>query len=333
MSFCDLYPPRLWRCSLQVALVFGVAACSESTIPQRPQAPGVAEMQGRQEPATFRFWAPPGTQFVWTERRKFDAALVGTDVADHDESELRWFVTMHPTSSEPTVIDARLVNVSYTRDGRTLVSGETDAIIQLAVDSEGTVQSVSGLEAASRAVRTLASADARPVVDRMFSGAALGALVRARAQMMLEDVVGRPTHEGATWIVPQLPGSDALFKRYTVEGTQPCEAAPGGASTACKQLHVWVDVQPRAAEALARSLIERYAHEQNKQVAPLPEWSGGYHLWGTVLVQPATLMPAGAELREAGHLSMASGGTRYDVDLRAVTDDTFVYGSPNVAER
>jgi hypothetical protein len=290
-------------------------------------------MQGREEPATFRFWTPPGTNFVWTERRKFDVALIGTEVADHDESELRWFVTMHPSSSEPTVIDQRLVNVSYKRDGRTLVSGETDALIQLAVDSEGTLQSVSGLEAASRAVGALASPDARPVVDRMFSGAALGALVRARAQMMLEDVVGRPTHEGTTWIVPQLPGSDALFKRYTVEGAQPCNAAPGGEPTACKQLHVWVDVQPRAAEKVARSVIEEYAHQQDQGVAPLPEWSGGYHLWGTVLVQPATLLPAGAELREAGHFSMVSGKTRYQVDLSAVTDDTFEYGSPNVAMR
>jgi hypothetical protein len=290
-------------------------------------------MQGREEPATFRFWVPPGTNLVWTERRKFDAALVGTDVADHDESELRWFVSMHPSSNEPTVINQRLVNVSYKHDGRTVVSGETDAVIQLAVDSEGTLQSVSGLEEASRAVRALASPEARPVVDRMFSGAALGALVRARARIMLEDVVGRPTYEGATWIVPQLPGSDALFKRYTVEGTQACDAAPGGEPTACKQLHVWVDVQPRAAEAIARSLIERSKHEQEQRLAPLAQWSGGYHLWGTVLVQPATLMPAGAELREAGHFATVSDGKRYEVDLRAVTDDTFEYGSRNVAVR
>jgi len=332
VSFSDLDPTRLWRGSFQVALVIGVAACSATTLPPRSQAPGVAEMQGREEPATFHFWAPPGTQFLWTERRKFDAALVGTDVADHDETELRWLVTLHPSSSEPTLIDERLVGVSYQHDGRTVVSGETDALIQLAVDSEGTLESVSGVEAASRAVRALASPEAESVVDRMFSGAALSAIVRARTQLMLDDVVGRPTEDGVTWIVPQRYASDPLFKRYTVETARACDAAPGGESTACKQLHVWVDVQPRAAETLARSLIERYAHQQQEQaVAPLPEWSGGYHLWGTILVQPATLLPAGAELREAGHFSMVSGKTRYQVDLRAVTDDTFEYGSRNVA--
>jgi hypothetical protein len=136
----------------------------------------------------------------------------------------------------------------------------------------------------------LASREAQPVVDRMFSAAALSTLVRARTQIMLEDVVGRPTYEGATWIVPQRSAGNALFTRYTVEGARACDAAAGGETTACKQLHVWVDVQPRAAETLARSLIERYAHEQDRRVALLPEWSGGYHLWGTLLVQPATLM-------------------------------------------
>jgi len=333
VSFCDLDPMRLWRCSLPVGLALGVAACSESTIPQRAQAPGVAEMQGREEPATFRFWAPAGTQFVWTQRRKFDAMLVGTDIADHDQSELRWVVSMRPSSSEPTVVDMRLVGVSYVHDGHIMVSGETDALVQLAIDSEGTLQSVSGADEAARAVRALATPEAQPIVDRMFSAAALSTLVRTRTQVMLEDVVGRPTYEGATWIVPQRSAGNALFTRYTVEGARACDAGPGGETTACKQLHVWVDVQPRAAEALARSLVERYAREKDEQVAPLPQWSGGYHLWGTLLVQPATLMPAGAELREAGHFSMASGEKRYDVDLRAVTDDTFVYGTRNVAQR
>jgi hypothetical protein len=332
VNFCDLDPPRLCRCSFQLALVLGVAACGATTVAQGPQAPGVAEMQGRQEPASFRFYAPPGTKFVWTERREFDAALVGTDVADHDVSELRWDVSMHSSSSEPIVIDQRLVRVSYEHAGQTVVSGAPEnALIQLAVDSEGTLESVSGVEAVSRAVHALASPEAAPLVDRMFSGAALAALVRARTQLMLEDVVGRPTHQGATWIVPQLPASDALFKRYSVEGAQPCDASPGGEPTACTQLHVWVDVRPRAAETLARSLIERYAQGHGQQVAALPQWSGAYHLWGMMRVQPATLLPASAALREAGHLAMMSDGKRYDVDLRATTDDTYEYGPQNVA--
>jgi hypothetical protein len=335
VSISYLDPPRLWHRSLQLALAVGAAACA-TTIPQRPQPPGVAEMQGRETPASFRFWAPPDTKFVWTERRQFDAALVGTDVADHDESELRWNVSMHPSSSsssEPTVIDQRLERVFLRHAGRTVVVGAPNALVQLAVDSEGTLESVSGLEAAARTVRAMASPEEGPLVDRMFSEAALSALVRSRAHLMLEDVVGRPTYDGATWIVPQRSAGNALFTRYTVEGPRPCNATPGGEPSECTQLHVWVDVQPRAAETLARSLIERYAHERGQQVAPLPEWRGGYHLWGMIRVQPATLLPAGAALREAGHFTVASGEKRYDVDLRAVTDDTFEYGPRNVASR
>jgi hypothetical protein len=334
VSVPDPEPPRLWRRALQLSLsigALGAAACSTTTVAQRTQPPGVAEMQGRAEPASFRFWAPSGTSFAWTERRQFDAALIGTDVIHHDESELRWAVSMHPSSGDMTVIDQRLVHASYEHDGRVVVSGAPDALIQLVVDSEGTLESVSGLEDASRAVRALASPDAEPVVARMFSREALGSLVRVRAQVMLGDVVGRPTGEGKTWIVPQRAGGNARFTRYTVEGNQPCNAGPGAESTTCTQLRVWVDVEPRAAQALARSLIDQYGKEQGHEIAPIAEWSGGYTMWGTVLVQPATLMPAGATLREAGHLSMESRGRRYEVQMRAITDDTFDYGPGSVA--
>lgn len=325
VNLSDLDPPRLWRISLHAALALGVAACSASTTAERPQQPGVAEMQGRQEPASFRFWAPPDTRFVWTERRQFDAVLVGTGIADRDATEVRWTVSTRPGPGDATVIDERLERVSFEHDGRAVVSGAPDALVQLVVDSEGTLESVSGVDEASRAVRALASPDTQPLADRMFSSAALATLVRVRTRLMIEDVAGRPTYDGATWIVPRRPADNALFTRYTVEGTRACEAAPGGQATACTQIHLWVDVQPQAAQGLARSLIERYAHERGQSMPSLPEWSGPYHLWGTMLLQPATLLPAGAELREAGRLTMTSGGRRYEVDLRAVTDDTFEY--------
>jgi hypothetical protein len=331
VNFCDLDPLRLWRFSLPVALALGVAACSASTAAERPPPPGVAEMQGRQEPPSFRFSAPPGTSFVWTERRQFDAALVGTDIVDHDATELRWTVSTRPGPADATLVNEHLEHVSFEHDGRAVVSGAPDALVQLVVDSEGTLESVSGVEAAARAVRALALPEAQPLVDRMFSSAAIATLVRSRARLMIEDVAGRPTTQGATWIIPQLPAGNAQFTRYTVEGTQPCKAAPGGEASACTKLRVWVDVQPRAAEGLARSLIDRFAQEQGQPAASPPALSGTYHLWGTMLLQPATLLPAGAELREAGRLAVTSAGKRYDVQLGSVTDDTYEYGPRPVA--
>lgn len=283
-------------------------------------------------PPTFRFWAPDGTRFTWTERRSFDAVLIGTHLADRDDSELRWDVSMRPSTNDTTIIDQRLVRVSFEHNGRTVVSGAPDALVELVVDPEGTLESVSGLEAASRALRGLAAAPvSEALVARMFSPAALGTLVRTRARLMLGDVIGRPTREGATWIVPRRPDGNARFTRYTVERTQPCEAAPEGQPTTCQLLRVWIDVDPRAADAIAGPLLEQDAREQGRPAPSFSEWGGGYTLWGSMLVQPATLLPGGASFRESGQISVTAGGETRQVQLHALTEDQFAYGPPRVA--
>lgn len=328
----DLEMCRLLRRSLGVALVFGATACS-ATVAQRPPAPGAAEMQGKQEPSTFTFSPPQGnTRFSWTERRRFDASIAQTQAAERDESELRWDVSMHPASNDTTVIDQRLVGVSFERDGRTVLSGKPDAQIQLVFDSEGTLEAVSGVEDASRVIRGLASPATAAMVGRMFSPQALDALVRSRANLLLGDVVGRPTAQGATWIVPARTGGNALFTRYSVEGTKPCDATPEGGRTECAQLRVWVDVEPRVAQDAATALVERHTSQPVQGIAP-ERPRPRYVIGGTVLVQPATLLPAGATLREAGHITLLSGGKSYPVDLRASTEDRFEYGPRSVAAR
>ncbi|HEX8790565.1 MAG TPA: hypothetical protein VF765_06405 [Polyangiaceae bacterium] len=325
----------LWRHSLQVALVLGVTACG-ATVAQRPPAPGAAEMQGGQGPASFIFTPPQGTTtFSWTVQRSFEATIARTRVADRNQSELRWDVSMHPSQNDTTVVDERLVGVSFEHDGRTVVSGKPDALIHLVFDSEGTLEAVSGIDAASRAVRALASPGMEATVGRTFSPQALDALVRSRAQLLIGDVVGRPTAEGATWIVASRPGDNALFTRYTVGGTKSCYVMPPqGGPAECAQLHVWVDVQPRVAEDAATALVERHTRQPVQGVAGPPE--GGharYVMWGTVLVQPATLLPAGATLREDGHITLLSGRKSYRVNLAARSEDHFEYGARGLAAR
>lgn len=334
MNSIDFDARWLWRRTLRVGLVLGLSGCS-ATVARRPPSPGAAEMQATQGPATFSFSPPQGTtRFAWTERRSFDATIAHTKAADRNESELRWDVSIHPSSNDTTVIDQRLVGVSFAHDGATVVSGRPDALIQLVVDSGGTLQAVSGVDAASRAVRALASPGMDAMAGRMFSPQALDALVRARAQLLLGDVVGRPTAEGATWIVPSRTGGNALFTRYTVEGTKPCDATPEGGRTECAQLRVWVDIQPRVAEDAASALVERHTRQPVQDFARTPEGARArYVMWGTVLVQPATLLPAGADVREAGHVTLSSGDKSYRVDLRARTEDSFEYGPRAVAAR
>jgi hypothetical protein len=326
----------LRRCSAVSALALAAAACSTTTVVSRPRPPGVAEMQGREEPSTFTFPAPSGTQFVWTERRLFDAHLAGTSAAERDVTELAWDVSMHPSSLDTVVIDERLVRIAFDHDGRTVVSGAPDALVQLVIDSGGTIEEVRGVDQAARVVRSMAAPGMEAFADRMFSPAALRALVAARQELFFGQIVGRPTREGATWIIPhrEHPAGNELMTRYTVEGSQPCDASPSGAPTLCSQLRAQIEIDPRVAMEVAGALVERQLRLHGGNGAALSVRSGGYGMTGTILVQPATLLMAEATLHEAGRVSFAADGRQYDVDIRAVTRDRYDYGpSPAVAER
>jgi hypothetical protein len=332
MSLRYLDHVRLWRSTALVGIALGAAACSTTTVASRPQPPGVAEMQASEAPATFSFPAPAGTHYVWIERRRFDAGVAGTDVADRDQSELAWDVSMHPSALDTIVVDQRLVRVTSDHNGHTVVSGAPHADVQLVIDSGGTLEDVRGLDEASRAVRSMAAPGMEAWADRMFSPEALRTHVVTRHQLFFGDIVGRPTREGSTWIVSRRPESNALLRRYTVEGSEPCDASPAGAPTTCSRLRVRVDVDPSVATGLAGSLVERYVRSKGGQPSALSMRSAGYGLRGTLLVQPATMLSAGATLREAGRVSFASGDKHYDVDLRAVTEDRYEYGPRPVSQ-
>jgi hypothetical protein len=291
-----------------------------------PRAPGAAEMQ-KATPDSFTFALPAGTRFLWTERRSFQASLIGAPIIDRDESELRWDVAAHPSSFGSTVVDQRLLSVHATHDGATVVSGSpVGADLQLVIDSGGNLQEVRGLEQASRAVQALAPPAMEQRAARLFSPEDLRTLVVTRHDLFLGDVVFRPAHEGATWIVPRRTSEEALLRRYTVQRLEPCD------SGACALLGVSIPLDPTVVRDVARSLVERHLAAHEGEVASVVVGRARYALTGTIVLQPSTMRTFGANLTESGHAFVAGpGGKSFEVDVHATTEDSYDYTPSGVA--
>jgi len=316
------HPPRLWRSS-PFAFALLCAACGTTAVSGRPKS-GVAEMQGRQQPARFAQVVPAGTHYAWDERRTFDATLVGTSRTVRDESDLRWDVSTHPSVLDTTVFDQRLVRATVTHDGRTVVDGAPEVTVQLVVDSGGNLQEVRGLDEASRVLRGLAEPQMRSWADRMFSPQDLRSLLVSRYDLFVGHVDGRPTARGTTWIATERPGGTTLLRRYTVEGTEPCGAA------LCTRLRVRLDIDPRVVDPLAERIVADYLQSQGRPAPKLTIERTSYGMGGTLLVDAATMQTHSATLREAGRVVVTAPDRAYEVDVHATTDDTFQYGPPEM---
>jgi hypothetical protein len=318
-----------------LAMALGASACSSSGA-THAGARGMAEMQAA-TPDDFTFAVPPGTRFVWTERRAFDVKLAGTPVAERDESELRWDVTARPSDFGTTIFDELLVAAKVTRDGATVVDGTpAAALLQVVVDSGANIQDIRGLEGVSRSLLALAPAAKEGRAARLFSPRDLRALVVTRHDLFLGDVVFRPAREGATWIVPPRSQGDALLRRYTVQRLEPCDG------TACAQLRLFVALDPRSIEGIARAIVERHLAAQGGEDstrgdgARLSVRQAHYRIEGTALIEPATMLAHGALLTESGRaLVDGPDGRPYEVDVRGRTEDSYDYArpAPAVAQR
>jgi hypothetical protein len=283
----------------------------------------------RSLPDDFTFAVPLGTHYLWTERRTVDVSLAGTKVAQHDQSELRWDVVARPSEANATIFDQRLVSVKATHDGATVVDGEpAGAALQVVVDSGGNLQDVRGLQGASQSIQDLAPRGMEGRAARLFSPQDLRELVSTRHDLFLGDVVFRPAREGSTWIVPTRSKGDALFRRYTVEGFEPCD------TTTCARLRLAFGFDPASMDGVARGIVERYltAHEESARArdgAELSVREARYRMAGTALLDPSTLLGHGALMTESGRATVdGPDGKSYVVDLRGRTVDTYEYVTP-----
>lgn len=321
------------------ALLFvalGAAACSSSR-GSRASAParGAAEMQAAQ-PADFAFAIPPGTHYVWNERRTFDSALAGTAIAEHFASDLRWDVVARPSAADATTFDERIVRASATHDGATVVDGAPAAAdVQVVVDSGGNVEDVRGLDAAAASLQALAPPSMVGRAARLFSAHDLRDLLVTRHDLFLGDVVFRPAREGATWIVAPRAQGEPTLRRYTVEALEPCD---GSRATVCARLRIAIALDPRAIEPIARGLVERQLTAERGEAAQGADGSrysvsgARYTIDGVALVEPSTLLPHGALLVESGRARVAGpDGKAYDVVVSARTVDEYRYVSPQNA--
>jgi hypothetical protein len=297
-------------------LLAGAAACTTTTTTPAPR-PGVAEMQGVSAPSAFSFAPPDGTHYTWTERRAFDAALLGTRVSESDHTELRWDVSMHHSTFDTVVVDQRLVQIRATHDGRSVVDdAPAGATLELVIDAGGNLQEIRGVDAVSNAIRALAKPGMDSDAARMFSPRDIRTLAATRHEMLVADVIGRPTTPGSTWIVSE---RDAPLRRYTVENMVPCDDG------VCQLLRMHIEADAGAITKLARRLGQRYAQEQGTDPSAISVRGQRYVMWGTALVQPATMLDRGASWNESGRATVNLPDKELTLEVRASTLESFEY--------
>jgi hypothetical protein len=303
------------RWGAAVAAAAGPVACNTVETTPAPRG-GVAEMQAV-EPRNFVFAPPAASHVIWTERRTFDVSIARTEHSEHDESELRWHVSTHPSLYDTTVVDQRPLYVTASHDGRGIVDGAPAlADVQLVVSAGGNLEDVRGLDGASLALRSLAAPGMELRAAQLLSPEALRTIMVTRHDLFVGDVVGRPAHTGATWIVPRKPAGAALLRRYTVEGPRQC------GERMCSSVRLHVDLDPHALNAAVIAAVARYGEMQG---APsTPQVAGAiYSMDGEIFIDPRTMRTVGATLADTGRARVTVAGGSFDVDVRGVTQDTF----------
>jgi hypothetical protein len=309
-------------CSCVVGLSLGAAACS--TDEGGPAQSGAAEMQ----PQVFTFAPPDGTKGVRTEHRRYEVSLVGTPLRNLEEEELRWNIEASHQGDD-YVMNQQLAHVMMKHDGAVVVDRDVKPgaiTAQLFIDKGGNLVDVKGLEGTSRTLGTVIVTNrTRPAAERVFSTQDLKALIAARYEETLGDVVGRPTKLGSSWTTPGRPNGVVVSRTVTVGKAVPCGAMM------CTQLNASYTLDPQVMIQLAREIVRDYAHWAGQAPSTFDTQVATYSMQGQLLTEAATMVNHGASLDESGKVLFSGAKLPMEIDLRGKTDITFDYAEPTAS--
>ena len=176
---------------------------------------------------TFTYAPPTGTRFVRTVKVVSEASLVGRPYRQRVEQEFVWNVGF-AREGEQTLVTQQLQRLAVRVNGADVIDGErvpgSNVSVDLLVSREPRVIEVRGAEKAAEALSGMVS----PTVQRS-SAPRLGPeqvkeIAVARFEMVVRDVVGRPTAPGSTWEVAD-PDPTVKRKSMTVDRLEPCGTA------------------------------------------------------------------------------------------------------------
>jgi hypothetical protein len=315
------------------ALALGAAACAEEQQQQQPRAatsppptptsetqPSAGQVAAA--PQTFTMMPPSGTKFTRIERRRFEAALVGTPLTRRHEEELTWKVSIDQ-SGDQYIMTQQLARATFKRDDKMTLDADfagTKLIsAQLVIDRAGNLVDIRGLDDTATTLKTLKRIGVNELQDMDMSPEGLKALVATRYSLQAGEIVGRPTKQGSTWTIPGQPNGPVTSRTITVEGMQTC------GSTSCARLREDVKLDPTWISTVASDVVKERVRAMGGDPSKVRVKTAMESMTGTMVIEPATMLSHEASLDDAGKAMFEGPNRTFEVALRGTTRFSYDY--------
>jgi hypothetical protein len=297
------------------------AACSKEEAP--PASAASVETQ------TFRFAPPDGTEYVRTDKRTEEVAIVGMPLRRVEEEELKWRVGVDRKGDDYRVRQD-LVFLTYTRDGQTVAKGnvEKDISAELVIDKNGNLTDVKGLDKTAESLKSLVAPGKEQEAEQIITPAALAYLIASRYKLLFGDIIGKDATPGASWTIKSPPGSFVAARTVKVIHHEPCGEAT------CALMQVDFQLDPQIVSQRALKMVGSRVATLGGDPSKVSMQHASYGMSGSMLVEPATMLSHGASLAEAGIVKVADPDkNEITVEIKGKTEISYSYTGAAAAAR
>jgi len=317
---------QMTRLAWLVAATSGLGGLSTACSKEEPSPASPASVA---QPQSFQFAPPDGTEYVRTDRRREEIAIVGVPLRKVDEDELTWNIGIEHRGDQYRV-KQELVMVDFERDGRTVAKGKPPKGIaaELVIDRDGNLMDVSGLDQAAEVLRSLAGPGEEAEAERVITPDLLAYVIAMRYRLLFGETIGRGATPGTSWTISNPPGSVIMSRTVTVTGQETCDA------TTCARLKVDFKLDPRQVADAAADIVKSRVSESGGDPSKVTVRDASYEMKGSMLVEPATMLSHGAMLNEGGKVTVVDPDQKsVTVEIKGTTELSYSYGAGPAAMR
>lgn len=267
---------------------------------------------------TFTYAPPAGTRFVRTVKLVSETSLVGSPFRQREEQEFVWNVSF-AKEGELTVVTHQLQRVALRINGADLLDGErvpgSGVSVDLLVSPEPRVVGVRGAERAAEALAGLVAAGNERAAT-MFGPDQVREIAVARFEMVIRDVVGRPTAPGSTWGVQDT--DNVILKKFmTVDRLEPCGAAR------CARVTAQYEVNPQAAARRAMRSAASFLIRNGVNPTQAEVVDANMDYRDELLLEPSTLIDHAATFSQVARVTFAGpDGKTIPVEFRTALEQS-----------
>jgi hypothetical protein len=255
-----------------------------------------------------------------TMQRYEEMSIPGTPMRDAERWTLDWqVVTAQDGGNFKRTL--KLVGLKFNANGVDELRGDeikaAAPAIDVLTDKDANVVDVRGTEQLSAAIVALATPEAQPILQRLFSPARLKALVVLRSVEQHADFVGRPSQVGSQWITTEPDASSTRQIRVVAE-------APCGTSK-CVQVQRSYDLDKQAVFDDVSERVASYVQSQGGDPKRVQLTDVAVKLQDSLLIDPATMDYHGARFDEDATIRVAGPNGELPVMFKLQRQSEYKY--------